>query len=742
MKIFRRISFALIIYLQVVGYCQAQIDKSIDSLKQTWQARKYDTVYVYKFIKLINSKLQNKSDTTNLNLWEIRQLSEQLNYHNGLYFVYSYLAEFYYVKGNYAKSIVNEEMALKYAKIMNNKQLIGNALLQLGESTDKSGDYHTAKKYVTDAFSIFNATNDVKNIPKCFLKFAFISFDLKQYDSCLIYSQKAAKQFFTNKDYESYISACLMTGGAYTFMKQYKKAQECVFDAWNTCEKYQVKFDKSELLMGLTHAYYYDGKYNEAIVYGKMAIALSAKDSILRHLWLCSDIVSKSYFETKDFKNAYLYLDSAKEYQFKLFNKEKINYVNELNTKYFTKQREAENLLLKEKSLSDAKLLKQKNLLLILGLFGTVSILALLVVVVVSRKRVMKTNLILSQQKQKIENQKEEISTQLDIQKKQKEEIETVNLKLTDLLGFQNRLIFIVSHDLRSPFTNLLLMTEEIVKNFKAISEDKLIANIQIINKSSQKAFKLVNDLLVWMQSHASLKDIVRGQVNVHKVVTEVLDNFIDAIAEKHLLTKISINEAHTIFVDHNMFRTIVRNIIANAVKFNKNGGKLIITSCQNNENIEISIQDTGTGMLKSDVNKLFTFQSREINAAEKGSSLGLVICKEFAEKNGGNITVQSTVNEGSIFTIHLPAYKQPNEAKVAINQFDNKVLLSDYLKQLSGIEFYENSKIRKILNEIKKLNIKELEYWTAKTYNAVLTSNEEEYQKLVAEFETIVQNC
>jgi len=325
-----------------------------------------DTNYILNCINNIKNNLSENYDTSNINLEEILILSQELNYYYGEYFVYNYLFKYFYFKGNYDKSIYYANKSLEIANKLNIPSYKGEAFLNLFESTDKAKDYQTAKKYLFSAISIFSNLQDSSKLMICNLKMSFLSYDLQQFDSCGFYSGEAIRQSLELNDYEHYISALLMQSGAFTKLLDYNSAEKNILEALNTYKKFNVSYDESEIYMGLAHLYYFWKKYDKAIQNGLISYNLAKQDSITRHLWLNADILSKSYYELGDYKNGYCYLDSCKLYQFQIFDKEKINFVNELNTKYFTEQKEAENTYLTKINLQKTRTIYILIVLLIL----------------------------------------------------------------------------------------------------------------------------------------------------------------------------------------------------------------------------------------------------------------------------------------------------------------------------------------------------------------------------------------
>jgi signal transduction histidine kinase len=151
-----------------------------------------------------------------------------------------------------------------------------------------------------------------------------------------------------------------------------------------------------------------------------------------------------------------------------------------------------------------------------------------------------------------------------------------------------------------------------------------------------------------------------RSIINLKELGNEIKNLYEEAASQKQLELTISINEEIFVYADKYMIDTIIRNFVSNSIKFTNSGGKIIVKGIINGDNAEVSVTDTGIGISLEDKKNLFRIDEqlrREGTANEKGTGLGLILCKEFAEKNGGVVWVESEVGKGSRFSVTLPRY-------------------------------------------------------------------------------------
>lgn len=236
--------------------------------------------------------------------------------------------------------------------------------------------------------------------------------------------------------------------------------------------------------------------------------------------------------------------------------------------------------------------------------------------------------------------------------------IKKQNIQLQALNSTKDKLFSIIAHDLRSPFNSIIGFSELICEDQNCISPENSKKFVHLINITAKSTLQLLENLLSWAKSQTGqikfnpkkliFKDSIRLVLDVLKVSAKI----------KNIIIKESFNSNTEIFADDFMLHTILRNLISNAIKYTNENGEIQIQVNNFDNFSEISIVDNGVGMDASIIDNLFTFESKKIKLGtndEKGSGLGLIVCKEFVEKHGGKIKVKSQINKGSTFSFSLP---------------------------------------------------------------------------------------
>jgi signal transduction histidine kinase len=242
-----------------------------------------------------------------------------------------------------------------------------------------------------------------------------------------------------------------------------------------------------------------------------------------------------------------------------------------------------------------------------------------------------------------------------------KEKAEENEIQLRELNATKDKLLSIIAHDLRGPLGNILGFSALLIENIKKYDVEKIEKYSSNINSSTQNTLVLLENLLNWAQ-------LQNGKINFNpenqvssSIFKEIIELLNPSAKNKNLLLNYFQSEEIIVFADPNMIKTILRNLISNAIKFTNSNGKIDVTALQNGNFIEIAVSDNGVGMNEETRNKLFMLETNETTIGtsnEKGSGLGLILCKEFVEKHGGKIWVESELGKGSVFKFKLPLNK------------------------------------------------------------------------------------
>jgi signal transduction histidine kinase len=248
------------------------------------------------------------------------------------------------------------------------------------------------------------------------------------------------------------------------------------------------------------------------------------------------------------------------------------------------------------------------------------------------------------------------------------QEIQLQALQLSDLNVTKDKLLSIISHDVRGPLASLRGLINIICRG--ELTQQEFIVNSVKLRQNLDSVQEDLDNLLYWAQSQLNGLQINAEELNVRAIVSDKMKLFKDVAERKDLTIINDISEELTVVSDRNHMGLIVRNLLANAIKFNTRGGSIRIQEKIIGERVEISVTDSGVGIKSSDLNKLFNAQTHFSNLGtdqEKGVGIGLLLTKEFIEKSGGSIWVTSEVGKGSTFTFTAKRVVIPAESVRAV---------------------------------------------------------------------------
>ncbi len=231
--------------------------------------------------------------------------------------------------------------------------------------------------------------------------------------------------------------------------------------------------------------------------------------------------------------------------------------------------------------------------------------------------------------------------------------------KMESLNYTKDKLFSIIAHDLRSPFNSFIGFTDLMTDKNGDMSIDDMRKYSKLLNELAKSSFELLENLLEWSRLQRGILKMEKSRVIVKEFIIDALSSYEDKVNKKSHKVVVNVDDNILAHFDKRMIETVVRNIFANAVKFTRDNGSIYVKAVVKDDNqLEISIEDTGIGIPESIIGDLFTINDRKCRTGlngEKSSGIGLMLCKEFVDLHKGDIKVESKVDFGSKFTILLP---------------------------------------------------------------------------------------
>jgi len=614
-------------------FAQNTVNKTIDSLKTELTKAKEDNTK----IKLLN-KLSSYSDYINSN--------EVLKY---------------------------EELALKLSKKSNNKRAIGNAYINLAVAYEMRSDYVRSLDYLYKALKIYEALNDKIGLSLTYNNLGLIYIDNKNYKQGLQSYNKALQLNLELKKERTTSLLLNNIGDVYLQQKEYQKALSYFYKSLALNRKLNdVKciglnltnigisyIDLKNYIKGIeainesTKTYNNDfGLFNSFNKYelGRAYYLMSLDESNQKNK---NDLLNKSIDYLKNALNSFQKFESLKDIQESNFYLSKANKnlgKDKIALDYFEKYTEIKDLIFSDDSKNKmANLESQREIdlrdkqieiqhlkiksearkvyLLITITIAAAVLLGLFFWLYLSK---IKTNQLLNKKNQLIS----EINNQKD------------------------KFFSIIAHDLRGPFNGFLGLTELLAEDLESMTPEEIQFAAGNMRNSAKNLFRLLENLLEWSKMEQGLIPFVPQEYLLLPIVSECIVTLQDAANIKEIKINTDISENTTVFADNNIIQAVIRNILSNAIKFTPKGGSISIQSEEDYKNTIISITDTGIGMNSKIIENLFTLDvqnNRKGTNDEPSTGLGLILCKDFVEKHGGKIWMESEEGKGSTFYFNFP---------------------------------------------------------------------------------------
>ena len=242
---------------------------------------------------------------------------------------------------------------------------------------------------------------------------------------------------------------------------------------------------------------------------------------------------------------------------------------------------------------------------------------------------------------------------------KEKEEIEEKKSWLEKMNATKDQFFSIIAHDLKNPFNTIIGLSELLVYRYDKYSNEKVKEFIRQIHTHSSSAYNLLDNLLQWARSQTGRLEVSHQKLNIERLIEENVSLLKNKATQKEIEIELIPKRVPEVYADENMINTVLRNLLTNAIKFTPQKGRIQVQADDHDKShIKISVKDNGMGIDKENIPKIFDLTSHFTTRgtdSEEGTGLGMVLCKDFVEKNHGTIWVESEKKKGSTFYFTLP---------------------------------------------------------------------------------------
>ncbi|MDA3843624.1 MAG: tetratricopeptide repeat-containing sensor histidine kinase [Candidatus Kapabacteria bacterium] len=597
-------------------------------------------------------------------------MSDSSNISCGL--CYYYLGSAYELMSNPRAAADNLEKALKLSKKSDDLTLKAKIFQKLGYVYCLTSNYDKALEYNLKSLKLFKDLDDSTGIADSYHYIAIVYYYLMNFDKALEYNTKAFGLRIKTKDSvgiamssnniamlmlrdsvdralefnESSLAimesvgndknlvhlkvianALINIGLIKQHLNEPEAAKEYLNRALKVNEKTYDLRSKALIFANLGSQYLTAGNNDKAYSYLSRGLEITAHIDADDLKAVFYNKLADYYISIDDYKNAYALRDKFNQIKDEVFTGAHRNKIQELEFAV-------------EKELSDKKneiLRKEKKTQLVFFVIIFVLILSLGLVLYSRDRTKKKTNKILYAK----------------------------NTELNEANAAKDKFFTIIAHDLKTPMWWQKNMTELLSQKVDNMSTDRIKEITGILDESAQHSIHLIDNLLQWSRTQTGRIEFLPILLDVNLKAKESIEHLNLDAKSKNVEIINNIENGAKIYADENMINIILRNLISNAVKFSNEGGKVEINYKRNNGFAEISVRDYGVGMAEEELDKLFRIDIHHTSlgtSQEKGTGLGLILCKEFIEMNKGSIHAISQIGEGTEFILSVPVSANAGE--------------------------------------------------------------------------------
>jgi len=499
------------------------------------------------------------------------------------------------------EAILYANRCLSMARYLKNKYVLGRALNNLGVSYFQKNDFAKSIAFQNKSLGVKSESIDLSGQAFSLSDLGEVYFAKKDYKKALGCFQKALSIWQNLKDNYGISKTTLNLGKVYAAQSFWEEAESSFNNSLLEAQRNQNKKYIAQAYLALSTLFEVRNDYQQALKLHKLFSAYS--DSIL-NIAMSDKIAELRVFSEID-----------------------------------EKEKEVD-LLIKEKKIQALEIEKHQtrnNIFLIAAIAGA----CILLLLVFRFIKIRRLKILLEEKNQAISQKSKE---------------------LEEANAAKDKFFSIIAHDLKSPFTGLLGYSEILSEEFDSMEQEekvKMVGDLRILIK---RVYTLIENLLDWSRIQTKRIEITPVVINLSTEVPEILTLLKANARKKQISIFNKISTPILVFADEYSFRSIMQNLVSNAVKFTNPQGVIIVSANEKNDFVEICINDTGIGIDPDLLDKIFTIETRHTTRGttdETGTGLGLLLCKELAERNGGSITIQSTVGVGTNICVALPRAKE-----------------------------------------------------------------------------------
>lgn len=582
-----------------------------------WLVSDYDSaVYYLEKALIIRNKLPNKAYRAT---------------------TYNNLGTVFYNWSLYDKALDHYLRSLELQRELGNNSGVARCLCNIGLVYKETAQNEKAIEYYRESLPYADASKLPQTIGYVYnclgTAFSFIN-----KDSSLFYLKKSLDTYEDGKDTVGIILALQGIGHFYLDIKDLKVAKTYFLQMLNLALNENIPMRIAEAYKCLGEIYLLENNLTMAKGYFEKSVTIGEKSKLKLILRDSFGNLSAIYERTGKIDKALSALKQQNNYRQQIENEGMQKRLSDLKDKSEYEKYQRNLQIQKYEN-------EKQKIYLVVTIFAILFLLIVAVILYRLNSKSKKVNLLLQEKNILIEGQSKEINLK--------------NVELLELNEAKEKLFSIIAHDLRSPFSTLINIATMLKEDYNDFSDDERLEYITAFEETAIKTYELVENLLNLSASRTGRISFNPGIVEIAKTTHKIINLLNPQANKKEIKLLNAIDKSAAAFADQAMLEIIIRNLVNNAIKYCKTGGQVEVSSYKDDHKLFITVQDNGIGMddvTKANIFNINMIRSKKGTGEEKGTGLGLGLCKEFVEKHGGSIWVESELEKGSKFIFSVPS--------------------------------------------------------------------------------------
>lgn len=649
--------FLLLSIINLCSLARGNASNTSDSLRQLITHTTVKTIKADALASLAAEIMSVHADSAFVFARQSKELSASIGYLGGISRSANILGLIFLDMGNEAKAMEYFLLSLRISEEIRDKHGLSRSYNNIGLVLSNQKMNKKALSYYIKSLKVEEELGNNLGIAQSLNNIGLHFNDIGDYTQAISYSKRSLELYRRLGDKTGLANILNNIGIIYDNEKKYSMALDFYNQSLHIEEQLHNDIGIAKSAYNIAMIYQTLGDVAKSNSYNDYALKLAQSLENKELISNCAELKSQNLGKSGDYKTALHYLEISVAIDDSLAAAGMDQKIQAMEQAYEIEKQQSQIVFLEKDNIIQQKLADRQKLQRNLMMGGILVVALFAFFLFRSVRRSKKINALLAQRNLEIGRQQEDLAkSHLEISRQRDA------LKLSNI--GKDKFFSIVAHDLKSPFTSMLGFSEILAEEYNTLNDAERHEIAVDIHSSIKTGYNLVENLLAWGSLQIGRIEFAPGQLVLKKEVDEVLELLHRVALQKKIGIYNEVEPCTTVEADANMLRSVLRNLISNALKYTNNGGKIrIMASASDTPGmIRVSVNDSGVGMSEDEIAKLFAPEisfSTKGTANETGTGLGLLLCSEMIARHNGKISVESEPGNGSTFSFTIPAYQK-----------------------------------------------------------------------------------